>query len=110
MAGITAEPRQNAATVVPTLRERVWTNTASIPSIVTNPALGIGAPNVGAADARRQREGVDRGQGRGEAQRVSAGSGTVTKKKPSPAVSTTSEVDLTANPSFLGPKPKYSKS
>jgi peptide/nickel transport system substrate-binding protein len=101
MAGITATA-PNASTVVLTSQ----TPNTAIPAIVTNPALGIVDAKVVAADGgddSAKAATADKAEAKLNA--TSAGSGPYTLT----SFSTTSEVDLTANPRYWGPKPKYAK-
>jgi peptide/nickel transport system substrate-binding protein len=101
MAGVTATA-PNASTVVLTSQ----TPNTAIPAIVTNPALGIVDAKVVAADGgddSAKAATADKAEAKLNA--ASAGSGPYTLT----SFSTTSEVDLTANPKYWGPKPKYAK-
>ena len=101
MAGITATA-PNASTVVLT---SATPNTA-IPAIVTNPALGIVDAKVVTADGGDDSvKAVTADKAEAKLNTVSAGSGPYTLT----SFSTTSEVDLTANPRYWGSKPKYAK-
>jgi peptide/nickel transport system substrate-binding protein len=101
MAGVTATA-PNASTVVLTSQ----TPNTAIPAIVTNPALGIVDAKVVTADGgddSAKASTADKAEAKLNA--ASAGSGPYTLT----SFSTTSEVDLTANPKYWGPKPKYAK-
>ena len=101
MAGVTATA-PNASTVVLTSQ----TANTAIPAILTNPALGIVDAKVVKADGgddSAKAATADKAEAKLNA--VSAGSGPYTLT----SFSTTSEVDLTANPKYWGPKPKYAK-
>lgn len=101
MAGVTATA-PNANTVVLTSQ----TPNTAIPAIVTNPALGIVDAKVVTADGgddSTKASTADKAEAKLNA--ASAGSGPYTLT----SFSTTSEVDLTANPKYWGPKPKYAK-
>jgi peptide/nickel transport system substrate-binding protein len=101
MTGVTATA-PNANTVVLTSK----TPNTAIPAIVTNPALGIVDAKVVAADGgddSAKAATADKAEAKLNA--ASAGSGPYTLT----SFSTTSEVDLTANPKYWGPKPKYAK-
>src|SRR5580693_1404803 len=101
MAGITATA-PNASTVVLTSQ----TPNTAIPAIVTNPALGIVDAKVVTADGGDDSvKAVTADKAEAKLNTVSAGSGPYTLT----SFSTTSEVDLTANPRYWGPKPKYAK-
>jgi peptide/nickel transport system substrate-binding protein len=101
MAGVTATA-PDASTVVLTSQ----TPNTAIPAIVTNPALGIVDAKVVTADGGNdgaKASTADKAEAKLNA--ASAGSGPYTLT----SFSTTSEVDLTANPKYWGPKPKYAK-
>jgi len=101
MAGVTATA-PDTSTVVLTSQ----TANTAIPAIVTNPALGIVDAKVVKADGgddSAKAATADKAEAKLNA--VSAGSGPYTLT----SFSTTSEVDLTANPKYWGPKPKYAK-
>jgi peptide/nickel transport system substrate-binding protein len=101
MAGVTATA-PDANTVVLTSQ----TPNTAIPAIVTNPALGIVDAKVVTADGgddSAKAATADKAEAKLNA--ASAGSGPYTLT----SFSTTSEVDLTANPKYWGPKPKYAK-
>ncbi len=101
MAGVTATA-PNASTVVLTSQ----TPNTAIPAIVANPALGIVDATVVTADGgsdSAKASTADKAEAKLNA--ASAGSGPYTLT----SFSTTSEVDLTANPKYWGPKPKYAK-
>src|ERR1700759_1471505 len=101
MAGITATA-PNASTVVLT---SATPNTA-IPAIVTNPALGIVDAKVVTADGGNDgAKAATADKAEAKLNAASAGSGPYTLT----SFSTTSEVDLTANPKYWGPAPKYAK-
>src|SRR6201996_1109291 len=101
MAGITATA-PNASTVVLT---SATANTA-IPAIVTNPALGIVDAKVVTADGGSDgAKAATADKAEAKLNAASAGSGPYTLT----SFSTTSEVDLTANPKYWGPAPKYAK-
>ena len=101
MAEVTATA-PNANTVVLTSQ----TPNTAIPAIVTNPALGIVDAKVVTADGgddSAKASTADKAEAKLNA--ASAGSGPYTLT----SFSTTSEVNLTANPKYWGPKPKYAK-
>ncbi|HEY6789555.1 MAG TPA: ABC transporter substrate-binding protein [Trebonia sp.] len=99
MAGITATA-PNADTVVLT---SATPNTA-IPAIVTNPALGIvDAKAVTADGGTDSAKAATADKAEAKLNTVSEGSGPYTLT----SFSTTSQVVLTANPDYWGPKPKY---
>jgi peptide/nickel transport system substrate-binding protein len=76
----------------------------AIPFIIPNPALGIVNSTVVKAHGGTDQPGADKSdQAESFLNTTSAGSGPYTLK----SFSTTSEVDLTANPSYWGPKPFY---
>ena len=101
MAGITATA-PNADTVVLT---SATPNTA-IPAIVTNPALGIvDAKAVTADGGTDSANAATADKAEAKLNTVSEGSGPYTLT----SFSTTSQVVLTANPDYWGPKPKYGK-
>jgi peptide/nickel transport system substrate-binding protein len=101
MAGVTATA-PNANTVVLTSQ----TPNTAIPAIVTNPALGIVDAKAVAADGGDDSaKAVTADKAEAKLNATSAGSGPYTLT----SFSTTSEVDLTANPRYWGPKPKYAK-
>src|SRR5882724_174016 len=101
MAGITATA-PSANTVVLT---SATANTA-IPAIVTNPALGIAdAKKVRAAGGSDGSDAAKSDKAETALNTTSEGSGPYTLT----SYSTTTEVDLTANPRYWGPKPRYAK-
>jgi peptide/nickel transport system substrate-binding protein len=101
MAGITATA-PNPSTVVLT---SATPNTA-IPAIVTNPALGIlDAKTVAADGGSDGAKAATADKAEAKLNTTSAGSGPYTLT----SFSTTSQVVLTANPGYWGPKPAYSK-
>src|SRR5713226_9325051 len=74
----------------------------ALPFIIPNPALGIVNSKVVKAHGGTDQPGADKSdQAESFLNTTSAGSGPYTLK----SFSTTSEVDLTANPSYWGPKP-----
>ena len=76
----------------------------ALPFIVPNPALGIVNSKVVKAHGGTDQPGADKSdQAESFLNTTSAGTGPYTLK----SFSTTSEVDLTANPSYWGPKPFY---
>ncbi len=76
----------------------------ALPFIIPNPALGIVNSKVVKAHGGTDQPGADKSdQAESFLNTTSAGSGPYTLK----SFSTTSEVDLTANPSYWGPKPFY---
>jgi peptide/nickel transport system substrate-binding protein len=76
----------------------------ALPFIIPNPALGIVNSKVVKAHGGTDQPGADKSdQAESFLNSTSAGSGPYTLK----SFSTTSEVDLTANPSYWGPKPFY---
>jgi peptide/nickel transport system substrate-binding protein len=76
----------------------------ALPFIIPNPALGIVNSKVVKAHGGTDQPGADKSdQAESFLNTTSAGSGPYTLK----SFSTTSEVDLTANPGFWGPKPFY---
>jgi peptide/nickel transport system substrate-binding protein len=101
MAGITATA-PNASTVVLT---SATPNTA-IPAILTNPALGIvDAKKVQAAGGSDAANAATADKAEAALNTTSEGSGPYTLT----SYSTTTQVVLTANPNYWGPKPKYAK-
>lgn len=101
MAGITATA-PNSDTVVLTSKSA---NTA-IPSIVANPALGIVDKKVvTAAGGTDGKDAAKADHAETALNKTSAGSGPYTLT----SYSTTTQVVLTANPKYWGPKPKYKK-
>jgi peptide/nickel transport system substrate-binding protein len=101
MAGITATA-PNASTVVLT---SATPNTA-IPAIVTNPAMGIlDAKAVQADGGTDSAKAASADKAEAKLNAVSEGSGPYTLT----SFSTTSQVTLTANPSYWGGAPHYSK-
>jgi len=101
MADITATA-PNATTVVLT---STTPNTA-IPAIVTNPALGIvDAKKVQAAGGSDAADAAKTDKAETALNTTSEGSGPYTLT----SYSTTTQVVLTANPKYWGPKPKYGK-
>jgi peptide/nickel transport system substrate-binding protein len=101
MAGITATA-PDASTVVLT---SATANTA-IPAIVTNPALGIvDAKAVTADGGTDSAKAATADKAESKLNTTSAGSGPYTLT----SFSLTSQVVLTANPGYWGPKPKYGK-
>ena len=101
MAGITATA-PNASTVVLT---SATPNTA-IPAILTNPALGIvDAKKVQAAGGSDAANAATADKAEAALNTTSEGSGPYTLT----SYSTTTQVVLTANPDYWGPKPKYAK-
>jgi peptide/nickel transport system substrate-binding protein len=101
MAGITATA-PNASTVVLT---STTPNTA-IPAILTNPSLGIvDEKKVVAAGGSDAANAATADKAETALNTTSQGSGPYTLT----SYSTTTQVVLTANPSYWGPKPKYSK-
>jgi peptide/nickel transport system substrate-binding protein len=101
MTGVTATA-PNANTVVLTSQ----TPNTAIPAIVTNPALGIVDAKAVAADGGDDSaKAVTADKAEAKLNAASAGSGPYTLT----SFSTTTEVDLTANPRYWGPKPKYAK-
>ena len=101
MAGITAAA-PNASTVVLT---STTANTA-IPAILTNPSLGIvDAKKVVAAGGSDAANAATADKAETALNTTSQGSGPYTLT----SYSTTTQVVLTANPNYWGPKPKYSK-
>lgn len=76
----------------------------ALPFIIPNPALGIVNSKVVKAHGGTDQPGADKSdQAESFLNTTSAGTGPYTLK----SFSTTSEVDLTANPSYWGPKPFY---
>jgi len=76
----------------------------AIPFIIPNPALGIVNSKVVKAHGGTDQPGADKAdQAESFLNGQSAGTGPYTLK----SFSTTSEVDLTANPNYWGPKPFY---
>ena len=101
MAGITATA-PNVGTVVLT---SATPNTA-IPAILTNPGLGIvDAKKVEAAGGSDAASAATADKAESALNTTSEGSGPYTLT----SYSTTTQVVLTANPQYWGPKPKYSK-
>jgi peptide/nickel transport system substrate-binding protein len=101
MAGITATA-PNANTVVLT---SATPNTA-VPAIVTNPALGIvDAKAVTADGGTDSAKAATADKAEAKLNTVSQGSGPYTLT----SFSTTSQVVLTANPDYWGPRPRYGK-
>jgi peptide/nickel transport system substrate-binding protein len=101
MAGVTATA-PNADTVV----LKCATPNTAIPAIVTNPALGIvDAKTVTADGGTDSAQAATADKAEAKLNAVSEGSGPYTLT----SFSTTSEVVLTANPDYWGPKPKYGK-
>jgi peptide/nickel transport system substrate-binding protein len=101
MAGITATA-PNASTVVLT---STTPNTA-IPAILTNPSLGIvDQKKVVAAGGSDATNAATADKAETALNTTSEGSGPYTLT----SYSTTTQVVLTANPNYWGPKPKYSK-
>jgi peptide/nickel transport system substrate-binding protein len=101
MAGVTATS-PNANTVVLT---SATPNTA-IPAIVTNPALAIvDAKKVQAAGGSDASDAAKSDKAETALNTTSEGSGPYTLT----SYSTTTQVVLTANPKYWGPKPKYGK-
>jgi peptide/nickel transport system substrate-binding protein len=78
----------------------------AIPFIIPNPALGIVNSKVVKAHGGTDQPGADKADtAESFLNSQSAGSGPYTLT----SFSTTSEVDLTANPNYFGPKPFYNK-
>ena len=101
MAGITATA-PNPSTVVLTSS----TPNTAIPAILTNPALGIvDAKKVMAAGGSDGAKAATADKAETALNTTSEGSGPYTLT----SYSTTTQVVLTANPHYWGPKPKYSK-
>src|SRR3984893_468075 len=101
MAGITATA-PNASTVVLTSS----TPNTAIPAILTNPALGIvDAKKVQAAGGSDATNAATADKAEAALNTTSEGSGPYTLTR----YSTTTQVVLTANPDYWGPKPKYAK-
>ncbi len=101
MAGITATA-PNASTVVLT---SATPNTA-IPAIVANPSLGIVDEKAVTADGGTDSaKAATADKAEAKLNTTSEGSGPYTLT----SFSTTTQVVLTANPGYWGPKPKYSK-
>jgi len=101
MAGITATA-PNPSTVVLT---STTPNTA-IPAILTNPSLGIvDAKKVEAAGGTDAANAATADKAEASLNTTSEGSGPYTLT----SYSTTTQVVLTANPKYWGPKPKYGK-
>jgi peptide/nickel transport system substrate-binding protein len=101
MAGITATA-PNPSTVVLT---STTPNTA-IPAILTNPSLGIvDAKKVEAAGGTDAANAATADKAEASLNATSEGSGPYTLT----SFSTTTQVVLTANPKYWGPKPKYGK-
>src|ERR1700730_464484 len=101
MAGITATA-PNASTVVLTSS----TPNTAIPAILTNPALGIvDAKKVPAAGGSDATNAATADKAEAALNTTSEGSGPYTLTR----YSTTTQVVLTANPDYWGPKPKYAK-
>jgi peptide/nickel transport system substrate-binding protein len=101
MAGITATA-PNASTVVLTSS----TPNTAIPAILTNPSLGIvDSKKVVAAGGSDAANAATADKAETALNTTSEGSGPYTLT----SYSTTTQVVLTANPNYWGPKPKYSK-
>ncbi len=101
MAGITATA-PNSDTVVLTST----TSNTAIPAILTNPSLGIvDMKKVEAAGGTDAANGSTADKAESALNRTSEGSGPYTLT----SFSLTTQVVLTANPKYWGPKPKYSK-
>jgi peptide/nickel transport system substrate-binding protein len=101
MAGITATA-PNTSTVVLTSS----TPNTAIPAILTNPALGIvDQKKVVAAGGSDAANAATADKAETALNTTSEGSGPYTLT----SYSTTTQVVLTANPNYWGPKPKYSK-
>jgi peptide/nickel transport system substrate-binding protein len=101
MAGITATA-PTANTVVLTSS----TPNTAIPAILTNPALGIvDQAKVVAAGGSDAANAATADKAEASLNTTSEGSGPYTLT----SFSTTTQVVLTANPNYWGPKPKYSK-
>jgi peptide/nickel transport system substrate-binding protein len=101
MAGITATA-PNASTVVLTSS----TPNTAIPAILTNPSLGIvDEKKVVAAGGSDAANAATADKAETALNTTSEGSGPYTLT----SYSTTTQVVLTANPNYWGPKPKYSK-
>jgi peptide/nickel transport system substrate-binding protein len=101
MAGITATT-PNASTVVLTS----GTPNTAIPAILTNPALGIvDQKKVVAAGGSDASDAAKADKAETALNTTSEGSGPYTLT----SYSNTTQVVLTANPTYWGPKPKYSK-
>ena len=101
MAGITATA-PNPSTVVLTSS----TPNTAIPAILTNPSLGIvDAKKVEAAGGTDAANAATADKAEASLNATSEGSGPYTLT----SYSTTTQVVLTANPKYWGPKPKYGK-
>ncbi len=101
MAGITATA-PSSGTVVLTSS----TPNTAIPAILTNPALGIvDARKVQAAGGSDAANAATADKAESSLNTTSEGSGPYTLT----SYSTTTEVVLTANPRYWGPRPKYAK-
>ena len=101
MAGITATA-PNPSTVVLTSS----TPNTAIPAILTNPSLGIvDAKKVEAAGGTDAANAATADKAEASLNTTSEGSGPYTLT----SYSTTTQVVLTANPKYWGPKPKYGK-
>lgn len=101
LAGITVSA-PDASTVVLTSQDP----NPAIPFIIPNPALGIVNSKVVKAHGGTDQVGADKADtAESFLNSQSAGSGPYTLT----SFSTTSEVDLTANPNYFGPKPYYNK-
>jgi peptide/nickel transport system substrate-binding protein len=101
MAGITATA-PNASTVVLTSS----TPNTAIPAILTNPSLGIvDEKKVVAAGGSDAANAATADKAETALNTTSEGSGPYTLT----SYSTTTQVVLTANPNYWGPKPKYAK-
>ena len=101
MAGITATSPSPDAVVLTSA-----TPNTAIPAILTNPALGIvDAKKVQAAGGSDAAGAVTADKAETALNTTSEGSGPYTLT----SYSTTTQVVLTANPTYWGPKPKYGK-
>src|SRR5260370_4876101 len=101
MAGITATSPSPETGVLPSA-----THNTAIPAILTNPALGIvDAAKVQAAGGSDAANAATADKAETALNTTSEGSGPYTLT----SYSTTTQVVLTANPKYLGPKPKYAK-
>jgi peptide/nickel transport system substrate-binding protein len=101
LAGVTVSA-PDASTVVLTSS----TANPALPFIIPNPALGIVNSKLVKAHGGTDQPGADKAdQAESFLNTTSAGSGPYTLT----SFSTTSEVDLTANPTYWGPKPYYNK-
>ena len=99
LAGVTVSA-PDASTVVLTSQDP----NPAIPFIIPNPALGIVNSKLVKAHGGTDQPGADKAdQAESFLNGQSAGTGPYTLK----SFSTTSEVDLTANPNYWGPKPYY---